>query len=337
MVVASGAPSGPDLVAFEDDIESGGGAWALSAGPTDTGTAPWELTTSGTGGNGTSWFCSDEAVVKDQSLALADAVAILVGSELRLTHQFQTENGFDGGVLEYSTDSGATWQDILDGDGSRVPANPDRFIQNGYTGTISTQFSSPIGGRMAFEGNSGGFLTTVVDLTDFVDESLLVRFRMACDISVSSVGWWVDNVLITSGQPCCSPLEADIDPGSVAQGLTPLSFAAVQPCPEPDTTWDWLLDGVPVGMPSQDLTLPSVLTQTALLQLRVEDTLAATATILVADNPAWLDFDGDGCNGIADVWMAAVDWRTSSAEDADGTGFIDIRDLLYINALDICP
>jgi hypothetical protein len=43
---------------------------------------------------------------------------------------------------------------------------------------------------------------TVVDLSDFVGEELLLRFRFASDTSVSAVGWWIDDVAITRSSTC---------------------------------------------------------------------------------------------------------------------------------------
>ena len=64
--------------------------------------------------------------------------------------------GFDGGVLEISTDGGNTFQDILAAGGS--------FVMGGYNRTISADRGSPIAGRQAWSGNSGGFITTMVNL-----------------------------------------------------------------------------------------------------------------------------------------------------------------------------
>ena len=67
--------------------------------------------------------------------------------------------GFDGGVLEMSTDGGNTFQDILAAGGS--------FVMGGYNRTISTVRGSPIAGRRAWSGDSEGFITTVVNLPSF--------------------------------------------------------------------------------------------------------------------------------------------------------------------------
>src|SRR5207249_11386197 len=58
--------------------------------------------------------------------------------------------------LEFSSDGGNTFQDILAAGGS--------FVVGGYNRTISPDRGSPIAGRPAWSGNSEGFITTMVNL-----------------------------------------------------------------------------------------------------------------------------------------------------------------------------
>ena len=78
--------------------------------------------------------------------------------------------GFDGGVLELSTDGGNTFQDILAAGGG--------FVSGGYNRIIAADRGSPIAGRQAWSGNSGGFITTVVGLPSNLLQGKL-RWRMA--------------------------------------------------------------------------------------------------------------------------------------------------------------
>ena len=80
--------------------------------------------------------------------------------QLTFRHNFNLEAssedpnvGFDGGVLEISMDGGTTFQDIT------VWAS---FDGGEYNRTIATDRGSPLAGRPAWSGNSGGFITTVV-------------------------------------------------------------------------------------------------------------------------------------------------------------------------------
>ena len=77
---------------------------------------------------------------------------IPAGFVLSFFQRYDTENTFDGHVLEYSLDGGTTWTDILAAQGT-VPANLNRFLLNGYNSTISVNFGSPIGGRRAWSAS----------------------------------------------------------------------------------------------------------------------------------------------------------------------------------------
>jgi len=139
-------------------------------------------------------FIDDPAVVTDK---LLDSLqfSFFEGTSARLTfrHNFNLEAssedpnlGFDGGVLEMSTDGGNTFQYIP----------PESFVTGGYNRTISTDRGSPIAGLRAWSGNSEGFITTVVNLPVIQTPSRL-RWRMASDTSGSNEGWRVDTVSIT--------------------------------------------------------------------------------------------------------------------------------------------
>ena len=88
-------------------------------------------------------------------------------------------NGYyDGGVLEIKIGSGA-FSDVLAAGGS--------FISGGYNGTISTGYSSPLAGRQAWSGSSGGFVTTMVNLPAAVaGQTIQLRWRCATDVGGTS-------------------------------------------------------------------------------------------------------------------------------------------------------
>jgi hypothetical protein len=149
-------------------------------------------------------FIDDPPEVSDKRLDSL-SVSFFEGAGVQLTfrHNFNLEAdvdpnvGFDGGVLEVSTDGGNTFQDILAVGGS--------FVMGGYNRTISTDRGSPIAGRQAWSGNSGAFMTTVVNVPAFQGMSTKFRWRMASDNSGSGEGWRVDTVSISwchMPQPC---------------------------------------------------------------------------------------------------------------------------------------
>ena len=148
-------------------------------------------------------FIDDPAVVSDKRLDSPPFFLPPALLQLTFRHNFNLEAssedpnlGFDGGVLELSTDGGNTFQDILAAGGS--------FAMGGYNRTISTDRDSPIAGRQAWSGNSEGFITTVVNLP-FLFTGFALRCRMASDTSGSNEGWRVDTVNIAGCVPASCP------------------------------------------------------------------------------------------------------------------------------------
>jgi hypothetical protein len=175
-------------------------------------------------------FVDDPVVLSDKRLD-SPGLTFFEGFEVRLTfrHNFNLEAsepnqsvGYDGGVLEVSSDGGNTFQDILAAGGS--------FVVGGYNRTIATDRGSPIAGRQAWSGNSGGFITTVVNVPPFQTGSTKVRWRMASDSTGSGEGWRVDNVNITwchgQGTPCGTPTP-------IATRPVPTARPRTSPAPRP--------------------------------------------------------------------------------------------------------
>ncbi len=181
-------------------MESGTADWTT----TGTGGTPWaHVTTMATSGT-TSWFTADEGSTKDQSVEMVADVAIPAeGGTLSFWHRYNTEINWDGGVLEYSTDGGTTWFDILAGDGGAIAANTSRFLAGGYPGALNTS-ANALGGRQAWHGDNLAFEQAQVDLADFASTNVRFRWRLGCDASVSDQGWWVDDVRIATLTMCIS-------------------------------------------------------------------------------------------------------------------------------------
>jgi hypothetical protein len=110
-------------------------------------------------------------------------------AQLTFRRSNNLENTFDGMVLEISINGGA-FADILTAGGS--------FVTGGYNGTISVNFGSPIAGRQAWTGNSGGFVTTTVNLPAAANGfPVKLRWRRASDSSVGATGAFIDGISIT--------------------------------------------------------------------------------------------------------------------------------------------
>jgi hypothetical protein len=136
------------------------------------------------------------------------------------------ENGFDGGVLELSTNGGTTFQDVL--------ATGATFGTGGYNGTISVNFGSPIAGRQAWTGNSAGFVTTTVNLpAAFNGQNVILRFRRGTDSSVSGQGWRIDSLSIMGSN--CGGCTITC-PSNITVSNDPNQCGAVVNYPAPTTT-----------------------------------------------------------------------------------------------------
>ncbi len=137
---------------------------------------------------------------------------------------YNLESGADGAVLEVShpTINGGAFTDITD------PA-VGGSVTPGYNALI-TSASSPIAGRMAWTGNSGGYISTVAALGNAFPPSggCKVRFRLVSDNSGASAGWRIDNV-------ATSPFECFATPTpSAAPTATPIA----SPCGSPNVIAD---------------------------------------------------------------------------------------------------
>jgi hypothetical protein len=155
----------------------------------------------------------DPASVSDNVLT-SRTIAVPAGaSKLTFRHLFNTESGYDGGVLEIAIGGGA-FQDILAAGGS--------FATGGYTRVLAST-ANPIGGRQAWTGNSGAYVTTTVNMPPAAaGQNATLRWRLGSDSSVSATGWSVDTVVLTSSQcgPATTPLITGITPAQGAPGTT---------------------------------------------------------------------------------------------------------------------
>ena len=149
--------------------------------------APWVIDSTQSYSPSNSVFTNDVGTVSSQFLDLP-AVTAAGGLTLDFFSYFTTEAGFDGWVVEYSTDGGGSWTDVAVG-GS--------WVLNGYNqAAISINFASPIAGRPAFSGASAVWTERIASIPANPGDSVIIRFHMASDSSLSSTGVWLDNICI---------------------------------------------------------------------------------------------------------------------------------------------
>ena len=229
-------------------------------------------------------FVNDIGTISDNSLLAPAAVIQGDNPQLSFKGLYSTESGFDGGVLEISIDGGA-FEDILIAGGS--------FVSGGYVGTLSTQYGNPLGGRMSWTGNSGGFIDTTVNVPANDGQTVQFRWRMGTDESIAGDGWRIDTVRLSTDSdvqdfgdapdPGYPTLLINGGAGHLMGGLQQLG---AQNDGEPDGQPTPNADGD--GPEDDGVILPAALTQGA----------TAAVTIHAGDDNgllnAWIDFNDDG-------------------------------------------
>jgi hypothetical protein len=159
-----------------------GPLWATS--PTTPDTAPNDA------------VVKDSPEISDKRLDSPSIAITSASAQLSFRNNFSLQDGFDGGVLEVSSPNiaGGAFTDITNA------AVGGSFVSGGYTGTISSTQGSPIAGRMAWSGNSGGYISTIVNLGPNVQgQTIKLRFRLATDQAVAGGGWRIDTISIVGG------------------------------------------------------------------------------------------------------------------------------------------
>ncbi|MBP7272364.1 MAG: M36 family metallopeptidase [Saprospiraceae bacterium] len=139
---------------------------------------------SGTG----SWFITNYETTTNISLTNNTNFALPADHciELIFWHSYNTENGWDGGRVEVSTNNGSSWTDV----GSLM-------TQNGYNGTFGDGTNTK-----GFIGNSNGYIQTIVNLSSYAGQNLRIRFRFTADSNTAAtganIGWYIDDVTLTA-------------------------------------------------------------------------------------------------------------------------------------------
>ncbi len=122
--------------------------------------------------------------VSDTYNKMRKNIAIPVNTKMQFDHLFELESGFDGGVVEFSTNNGITWADA----GGLMTAG--QKYNSAITGI------GPLAGRNAFSGISFGYTSTQLNLASLAGKNVRFRFRIGTDGLVSNFGWFIDNIRI---------------------------------------------------------------------------------------------------------------------------------------------
>jgi hypothetical protein len=195
-VFQTGAPNGVFAQNFDGVV-----APSLPTGWTASkaaGSAPlWVTTGSGADTATNAAVVDDPGTVSDKRLDSPPLSIATASARLTFRGLYILESGFDGGVLEISI-GGGPFTDILAAGG--------HFLSGGYAAAaLDATTGNPLGGRFAWTGNSGGYVTTVVNLPpSAAGSSVVLRWRMGSDEAVGGTGWRVDTISLSDGYLCCT-------------------------------------------------------------------------------------------------------------------------------------
>ncbi len=125
---------------------------------------------------------------------------------LKFNHRYEADLGIDGGRVEVSTNGGTTWTAVA----------VERYIVNGLPDEISNCFNNCPVPDFFYRNVTGAFTgvgdqqTTIVDLEDYMGQTILVRFNyisLLFDDRLGGLAWSIDDFELyerrtVSGQAC---------------------------------------------------------------------------------------------------------------------------------------
>lgn len=138
------------------------------------------------------YYVVNTSTLQDQTLRSAEALPVTGEVPvLRFFTKYETEAGWDGGIVEVSTDGGTNWQRV-----------DDKLIRGDYRGEVSPNGSAALLGTSSFWGNSedepdatpNDYREIIVDLAEFAGQDVFVRYRFISDAAVGARGWWIDEI-----------------------------------------------------------------------------------------------------------------------------------------------
>jgi hypothetical protein len=151
-----------------------------------TTTNVWSVSSTQSLSSPNSLFTPDAGSISDQKLETTTALALGAGtSSLSFSHLYNTQTGYDGGVVEISTDNGTTWVDL------------SNKITSGYfNSTLASGSGNSLAGRKAWSGNSNGFINSSINLSSYSGQNAKLRFRFGSNTTTSGTGWYIDDIIV---------------------------------------------------------------------------------------------------------------------------------------------
>ncbi len=244
----------------------------------ETGAPGWTVSPASPPRWGLETFYVDEGTFSARGLApgvtsdhsfIGPSFVVPAGGRMMFRHTFEfSPTGFDGGVVEYTTNGGTTWKDAIVPEPPIVfppPPPSPTFLDGGrtYNGFLSdfnpivTTSYSPRQGFGIWPGP--GFGATRMNLAPIAGQTVRFRWRIGTIGSVVTNGWFLDQVdvyscTIAAGAPTITvqPVGAFVLPG----GSHTFTVTATG---TPTLRYQWLKNGFPIqGATSSSLAITNV-------------------------------------------------------------------------------
>lgn len=175
----------PTVVLMDESVP--GPAMPASLTPTSNTATQWVVSNTQSHSAPASLFSENIAVPSEQLLTTNAIPLGATPTQLSFWHLYNTELGYDGGVVELSTDGGLNWGEL-----------GEKIYLNRYNALIDPAAGTSIAGIPAFTGLSAGFIKTNVNLASFAGQTAKFRWKFVSDNGTNGLGWHVDDIQLKS-------------------------------------------------------------------------------------------------------------------------------------------
>ncbi|MEO8461499.1 MAG: hypothetical protein ABI451_13300, partial [Dokdonella sp.] len=126
-----------------------------------------------------------------ECLALrSDAITLTASTAPMLDFwtRYDIETGYDGGIVQISTNDGSTWTTITPAGGY-----PSTFTHTGNACGLALNSG-------AYTGTNLNWTHPQFDLTSYAGQTIRLRWQFATDGGLQQGGWWIDDLRVTHAQ-----------------------------------------------------------------------------------------------------------------------------------------
>ncbi|HQW02686.1 MAG TPA: M36 family metallopeptidase, partial [Saprospiraceae bacterium] len=175
---------------YYDDIEgSADERWDITLDGNGNDTNIWRQTDIIVHGGSAAWYTENVGSYSQHYLENYEYYVVSGNNPVyRFYHYYDTEKGFDGGILEISTLADPEWK-LID----------NEIFRNSYPTLFNiSAFGLPFPlGYTGLSSQEKKMDPTYVDLREYIGELVKIRYRFYTDPEISGDGWYVDDAEIT--------------------------------------------------------------------------------------------------------------------------------------------